>query len=190
MTTQKAVQERLANAEARMKKAVEALRKELGTIRTGRASPSLVEHLMVDYYGVPTSLNQLAAISVPDARLIVIQTWDKQALPAIEKSILKSDLGLNPANDSTVIRLSLPPLSEERRRELVKLVGRRLEEGRINVRNLRRDTLEELRKLERDKAVSQDEEKRAQELLQKLTDRFIAEIEELGKRKQAELLEV
>ena len=153
-----------------MIKAIEALRHELATVRTGRASPGLVEHLRVDYYGTPTSLNQLATITAPDARLIVIQPWDRSGLGAIEKAILKSDLGLNPTNDGTVIRLAIPPLTEERRRELARHVRKRVEESRVAVRNIRRDCHEHIRRLEHDHDISQDDLHRAETELQKLTD--------------------
>ena len=180
----------LLNADAKMRKAVEVLKSELATIRTGRAHPGLVEHLMVDYHGTPVPLNQIAGIGVPEARLLVIQPWDKQILPNIEKAILKSDLGLNPRNDGKVIRLSVPPLSEERRHELIKIVRRRVEEGKIAIRNVRRDAIEELRKLEKDKQISQDDHKRTLDQLQKLTDRFIAEQDEIGRAKEKEVMEV
>jgi len=178
------------NAKDRMTKAVEALRRELATIRTGRAHPGLVEHLRVDYYGVPTPLNQLATISVPDPRLLTIQPWDRQAMGAIEKAILKSDLSLTPTNDGTVVRLSIPQLSEERRRELVKVVHKKVEEGRVEVRNIRREGHEELRRLQREKLIPEDDQFRGQERLQKLTDEFVQQIDRLGEEKEAELLAV
>jgi len=178
------------NAKDRMTKAVEALRRELATIRTGRAHPGLVEHLRVDYYGVPTPLNQLATISVPDPRLLTIQPWDRQAMGAIEKAILKSDLSLTPTNDGTIVRLSIPQLTEERRRELVKVVHKKVEEGRVEVRNIRRDGHEELRRLQREKLISEDDQFRGQEKLQKLTDEFIQQVEHVGGEKEAELLAV
>ncbi len=180
----------LSAAKSRMEKSIEALRRELAAIRTGRATPALVYHVKVDYHGVPTPLSQLAAISAPEARLLLIQPWDRTALGSIEKAILKSDLGINPASDGNVIRLRIPPLTEERRRELVKVVRRRTEEGRVALRNIRRDALEELRELERKKEISQDEQKRAQERLQQLTDSFMAEVEQAARDKEAELLEV
>lgn len=182
--------ETLADAEQRMTKAIEALRRELATIRTGRASPGLVEHLRVDYYGTPTPLKQLATISVPEARLLTIQPWDKGALGAIEKAIQKSDLGLNPSNDGSLIRLVIPQLTEDRRKDLVKLVHKKVEEGRVAIRNVRRDAHELLRDLLREKEISEDEEHRAQEQLQKITDRFIHQADEVGKEKEQELLEV
>jgi len=178
------------NAKDRMTKAVEALRRELATIRTGRAHPGLVEHLRVDYYGVPTPLNQLATISVPDPRLLTIQPWDRQAMGAIEKAILKSDLSLTPTNDGTLIRLSIPQLTEERRRELAKGVHKKVEEGRVEIRNVRRDGHEELRRLQREKLISEDDQFRGQEKLQKLTDEFVQQVERVGQEKEAELLAV
>jgi ribosome recycling factor len=184
------IEESLTDAEERMKKAVEALKRELATIRTGRAQTSLVDHLRVDYYGTPTPLNQLATVSAPEARLLTIQPWDRQALTAIEKAIQKSDLGLNPSNDGQIIRLIIPQLTEDRRRELVKLVHRRVEEGRVAARNVRRDCLEHLRRMEKDKEISEDDERKAQERLQKLTDQYIKDIDETGHQKEEELLEV
>jgi len=180
----------LADAKNRMGKAVEALRKELVTIRTGRAHPGLIEHLRVDYYGAPTPLNQLATISVPEPRLLVIQPWDRQSLGAIEKAIHKADLGLNPINDGNIIRLAIPQLTEERRKELVKVVRKKVEEGRVAVRNVRRDCHDELRRLQREKEVSEDAQYRGQDELQKVTDGFIQEIERVGEEKEAELLAV
>src|SRR5512136_754580 len=156
----------LTNADKKMKAVSEGLRQELATIRTGRASPALVEHIKVEYAGVPTPLNQIAGISVPEARLLVIQPWDPGSLHSIEQAILKSDLGLNPINDGRLIRLSIPPLSEERRKDLTKIVHKRLEERRVAVRSLRRDALEEIKKAEKNKEISQDESRRGQELLQ------------------------
>lgn len=180
----------LADAKDRMGKAVEALRKELATIRTGRAHPGLIEHLRVDYYGAPTPLNQLATISVPEPRLLVIQPWDRQSLGNIEKAIHKADLGLNPINDGNVIRLVIPQLTEERRKDLAKVVRKKVEEGRVAVRNVRRDRHDELRRLQREKEISEDAQYLAQEELQKLTDGFIQEIERVGEEKEAELLVV
>ena len=158
----------LADTGSRMEKSVEALNRELSTIRTGRASPALVENLTVDYYGVPTPLVQLASISVPEARSLMIQPWDKQTLKEVEKSILKSDLGLVPSNDGNLIRISIPTLTEERRIDLVKLVRRKVEEGYVSLRNIRRDSLETFRAMEGDKELSQDESRRAQNDLQQL----------------------
>jgi ribosome recycling factor len=184
------ISEVLSNAEVKMGKTIEALQRELATIRTGRASPALVEQIRVDYYGVPTPLGQIATILVPEARLLVIQPWDKGSLTSVEKAILKSGLGLNPANDGDVIRLSIPQLTEERRRELVRVVRKRVEEGRVAIRNLRREAMEQLRDLARKKEISEDEQKRALELLQRLTDRFIEESDGIGRDKEAEVLEI
>lgn len=184
------VQQQLQDARTRMQKAVVALRHELATVRTGRASVGLVEHLRVDYYGTPTPLNQLATISVPDARLIVIQPYDRGGLGAIEKAILKSDLGLTPSNDGAVIRLSIPPLTEERRRDLVKHVRKRVEEARVAIRNIRRDVHDQMRKLEHEHEISQDELHRSENELQKLTDEKIKEVDRVGEEKEQELLSV
>jgi len=180
----------LHKTEEKMKAAVEALKKELATIRTGHATPALIEHLKVEYAGVPTPLNQIAGISAPAARLLVIQPWDKSSLRNIEKAILTSDLGLNPTSDGNVVRINIPPLSEERRRELAKVLHTRVEKEKVVIRNLRRETMDELRKQERDKEISQDELRRALDQLQKITDVFIASAEQVGKDKEAELQEV
>jgi ribosome recycling factor len=184
------VSEALKTIEEKMKTSVKVFRADLATIRTGHASPALVEHLRVEYAGVPMPLNQLAGISAPEAGLLVIQPWDKNSLREIEKAISKSELGLNPANDGSIIRIAIPPLSEERRQELIKIVHRRTEERRVAIRNLRHEAMNELKKLERDKAISQDEYKRAQDQLQKLTDYFILEAEKLSEDKGRELMEV
>ena len=184
------VSEILSSADVKMGKTVEVLQRELATIRTGRASPALVEQIRVDYYGVPTPLGQMATISVPEARLLVIQPWDKGSLSSIEKAILKSGLGLNPANDGDVIRLAIPQLTEERRKELVRVVRKRVEEGRVAIRNVRRETMEQLRDLARNKEISEDEQKRALELLQRLTDRFVEESDSIARDKEAEVLEI
>ncbi|MCL0104797.1 ribosome recycling factor [Dehalococcoidia bacterium] len=179
----------LVTTEAKMTKAVEVLGRELAVLRTGRASPSLLEHIRVDYYGTPTPLNQLAGISAPEARMLIIQPWDRAIVPAIEKAIVKSDLGLNPSSDGNAIRLVIPQLSEERRKELVRVVRKKVEERRIAVRNIRREALEKLRAMEREKEISQDEEKRALNQLQALTDRFIEKVDRIGKDKETEVLE-
>ena len=180
----------LATTEQRMKSSLEGLKTELSTIRTGRASPALVEHLRVDYAGTTMPLNQLATISAPEARLIVIQPWDKTTVSTIVKSIQKSELSLNPMSDGSVIRLSIPPLTEERRQELIKIVKRRIEERKVIIRQIRQDTLNSIRAAEKNKEISQDESKRAQEQLQKLTDRTIVGAELIGKDKEKELSEV
>lgn len=180
----------LWNIEEKMRTSIDLLRQELATIRTGHATPALIEHIKVEYAGVPTPLNQVAGISAPAARLLVIQPWDRGSIHSIEKAILKSDLGLTPSSDGSVIRLNIPPLTEERRRELTKLVRKRVEERRIVIRNLRREAMDELKGLEKNKEISQDELKRALDQLQKLTDNFIADAEQTGQNKEAELMEV
>ncbi len=184
------IKEVLEESDARKKRSVEALKRELSTIRTGRASPALVENIVVDYYGAPTPLNQMASISVPEARLLVVQPWDRQSLPAVEKAILKNDLGLNPNNDGTLIRLAIPQLTEERRKELVRLVRKKTEEGRVEVRNIRRSMVEKLRSLEKDKEISQDESKRAQDQVQKMTDLHISQMDSIAEEKEKEVMEV
>jgi ribosome recycling factor len=178
------------DADGRMGRALEALERDLSGIRTGRAATALVERISVEYYGTSTPLNQLASISVPEAHLIVIQPWDRSALGAIEKAILKSDVGLTPNVDGTVVRLNIPPLTEERRKDLVKLVHKRMEEARVEIRNQRREVADEIKKAERDGEIGTDESRREQELLQKVTDRWTAEVERVGKHKEQEILEV
>jgi len=180
----------LRNVEEKMQASIEASRRELATIRTGHATPALIEHIKVEYGGVPTPLNQIAGISAPEARLLVIQPWDRASINNIAKAILKSDLGLHPTSDGNVIRLNIPPLSEERRQELIKVVRRRIEERRIIIRNLRREAMDELKGWGKNKDISQDELKRAAEQLQKLTDYFISEAEQIGRNKEMELKEV
>jgi len=180
----------LQNIELKMGKSIEVLQVELGSIRTGRATPALVEHIKVEYAGVPTPLNQLAGIYAPEARLLVVQPWDRSSIRDVEKAILKSDLGLTPTSDGTLVRISIPPLTEERRQELTKAVRKRVEEGKVAIRNLRREAMEELRGLEKNKNISQDELKRALDQLQKLTDSFIADTERIGRDKEAQLTEV
>ena len=175
---------------SKMQKSLEVTRADLATIRTGRASPSLLDRLTVDYFGTPTPLNQLASIAVPEPRMLAIQPWDKSTIPLLEKAIQKSDLGLTPTNDGRQIRLVIPQLTEERRRDLVKVVRRKVEEGKVAVRNVRRDDVEEAKRLEKEKKISEDELKRGQDRLQKLTDRFVQEIERVGAAKEAEVMEV
>jgi ribosome recycling factor len=177
------------SAQDKMQKSIEAFKHELSSIRTGRASPSILERVTVDYFGTPTPVNALATISAPEARLITIQPWDRHALPAIEKAIQKSDLGLNPSSDGTMIRLSIPQLNDDRRKELVKMVQKRAEDARVAVRNCRRDAVEALRKEEKDKTISEDDLKRGQERLQKTTDQFVAQVEEIARLKEREILE-
>ena len=180
----------LLNIEKKMQLSVRGLEDDLATIRTGHATPALVEHIKVEYVGVPTPLNQIAGITAPEARLLVIQPWDKGSIRNVEKAILKSDLGLNPSSDGNVIRISIPQLSEERRQELIRVVRKRSEERKIVVRNLRHEVVSELKTLERDKEISQDDHKRVLNQLQKLTDSFIAEIDQIGRDKEVELMEV
>ncbi len=180
----------LADARDRMAKAVEATSRELDSIRTGRASPGLIENLKVDYYGQPAPLQQLAGIAAPEAHLLTIQPWDRRTVGAIEKAIRGSDLGLNPTNDGSIIRLAIPQLNEERRKEMVKLVHKRAEEGRVAIRNVRRDAQEALRKREKAHDISQDESHRLQEQLQKITDEFIGKIDGASNAKEAAVLEV
>lgn len=183
-------EEVLADTDSRMQKSVEALQRELNAIRTGRASPALVENMMVEYYGAPTPLNQLASISVPEARVLMIQPWDKQSVKDVERSILTSDLGLMPNNDGSAIRINIPVLTEERRRELVRLVGRKVEDGLVALRNIRRDSMEDFRSMERGKDISQDESRRAQEQLQQITNAFSNRMNQLKQDKEAEVMEV
>jgi len=184
------IDDTLRGIEGKMQASIEALRRELAAIRTGHATPALIDHIKVDYAGVPTSLNQIAGISAPEVRLIVIQPWDRGSIQNIEKAILKSDLGLNPTSDGNVIRLNIPPLTEERRQELTRVVRRKIEEGRIVIRNLRHEAMDELKGLEKNKDISQDEHKRALDQLQKLTNSFIANAEQIGRDKEVELMEV
>jgi ribosome recycling factor len=180
----------ISTAEIKMKKTIEAIQKELVTIRTGHASPSLIEHLKIDYAGAVLPLNQLASITAPQANLLVVQPWDKGSMSSIEKSIQKSELGLNPINDGRVIRITIPALNEERRQELLKIVRRRIEEGKIAIRNERRDALERLKTQEKNKEISQDEHKQFQNQLQKLTDYYTVNMEQIGKDKEKEVMAV
>ncbi len=177
----------LRTAEEKMRSSLEVLKRELAGIRTGHASPSLVENLRIDYAGVPTPLIQLARVTAPEARLLVIQPWDKTSLHAIEKAILKSELGLNPLSDGNIIRLNIPPLTEERRQELVKVVKRHVEEDKIAIRNVRHEAINKLKEMEKDKEISQDDDKRAQAQLEKLTAAVIVEAEQIGRNKEAEI---
>jgi ribosome recycling factor len=184
------VQEVLKDAESRMKGAIHSLDEHLSTIRTGRASPSLVEKLLVDYYGTPTPLYQMASINVPEPMLITIKPFDKSSIQPIEKAIQTSELGLNPNNDGILIRLALPPLTTERRRELVKVVHTRIEESRIAVRNIRRSAIDDLREYEKEKMISEDESRDGQEAVQKLTDKYIEQIDTIGKHKEQEIMAI
>ncbi|HTG48455.1 MAG TPA: ribosome recycling factor [Actinomycetota bacterium] len=180
----------MKDATHKMEQAVTHLKDDLGGIRTGRATPAVLNRVTVDYYGTPVPLNQLAGFSVPEPRLLQVQPFDRNAIAAIEKAIMQSDLGISPSNDGNLIRLAFPPLTEERRRELVKQVHARAEDGRVAVRNVRRHTKEEMEKLEHDGAISEDDLVRGEKELQKLTDRFVAEIDEIQGHKEQELMEV
>jgi ribosome recycling factor len=182
--------ETLSSADHKMARAVEAMERDFQGVRTGRASTALVERLVVDYYGTQTPLNQLAGISVPEAHQIVIQPWDRAVLGAIEKAIQKSDIGLVPNVDGTVVRLNIPPLTDDRRKDLVRVVHKRMEEARVEIRGIRRDAADELKKEERDGDVGTDEAHRQLDTLQKTTDRFISEVDRLGGVKEQEVLEV
>lgn len=177
-------------AESRMQKSLDALGREILTIRTGRASPALVDKIPVEYYGNPTPLNQLATITVPEPRLIIIQPWDRSIINAIEKAIQKSELGLNPGNDGQLIRVPIPPLNEERRREYARLVKRYAEEAHVAIRNIRRDQIDRVKALEKEKKVSADEARRGGEQLQKVADRYIELVDQMAARKEAEIMEV
>jgi ribosome recycling factor len=184
------IKETLTEAEEKMKSALTALEHNLSSIRTGRASPALIERLMVDYYGTPTPLQQLATISAPEPRLLTVKPFDAAALKNIERAILASELGLTPNNDGKMIRLNIPSLTEERRKELIKVVHHRLEEAKVAVRNIRRTSHEDLREFEKEKEISEDDFKRGETELQKLTDKYISKVDEIGARKEAEIKEV
>jgi len=184
------IKEVVSEAEDRMKKAIDVLRKDLASLRAGRATPALLDKILVDYYGVPTPINQMANVSVPEPRLLVIQPWDKSVISSIEKAILKSDLGLTPNNDGTVIRLSIPQLTQERRNELVKVVRKKAEDARVAIRNVRRDANEHLKDMEKKHEISEDDFKRAQEEVQKLTDKCIKDVDKILENKEQEVMEV
>ncbi|MDR3348163.1 MAG: ribosome recycling factor [Acidaminococcales bacterium] len=176
--------------EGRMKKAIDILRSDYASIRAGRATPALLDKITVDYYGTPAPINQVANISVPEPRAIVIQPWEKNLLKNIEKAILKSDLGLNPNNDGAIIRLAIPQLTEQRRQEIVKIVKKKCEECKVAIRNMRRDANDIIKKEEKDKAVSEDEAKKAQEAMQKITDKYVKEADQICQQKEKEVMEV
>ncbi len=184
------IKDLLKDTEERMDKAVDALRDSLMAIRTGRASPALVERLPVEYYGTLTPLNQMATISVPEPRLLAIRPWDPTALTNVAKAILKSELGLTPSNDGKIIRLSIPRLTEERRQELVKVVGKRVEEGKVAIRNIRRDAIEDLREMESEKMISEDEFYRTKDDVQEITNKFETKMDEIGHDKEQEITEI
>jgi ribosome recycling factor len=190
MTETELIDGLLADARERMTKSVDSIRQEFGSVRTGRASPALLDRIVVDYYGTKTPLKQLATISAPEPRLLTIQPYDKTSIKAIERSILESDIGLTPSNDGNLIRLGVPELTEERRKQLVKVVRHIAEEGRVAVRNIRRDVMHDLRELKGSGETGSDDEHRAETQLQKVTDARIAELDELLKHKEAEILEV
>jgi len=180
----------IKTAEERMKKALETIRHEVAPLRTSKATTSLLDGIRVEYYGSHVPLQQVASVSVPEPRLLVIQPWERTMLSEVVKAIQKSDLGLNPADDGSVVRLTIPPLTEERRRDLVKVLGKIVEDGRVRVRTIRRESNEELKKLEKDHKISEDDGKKAQSEVQKLTDRYIATLDDLFGKKQAEIMEV
>lgn len=184
------IKDALREAESRMKASLQALEDELSGIRTGRATPALVERLSVEYYGTPTPLQQLATFSIPEPRQILIKPFDPSSIRDIERAIQVSDLGLTPSNDGKSIRLTLPPLTQERRQELVRVVGHRVEEGRVAIRNIRRETIKDLREFEEEKMISEDDLKRGEEDIQKLTDEYIDKMNDVGKSKDDEILEV
>ncbi len=180
----------LSDVNHRMDRTIEAFTRDLGQLRTGRATPALIEDMSIDYYGSATPLKQIASISAPDARAIMVQPWDKAAMREIERSLQRSEMGFNPSNDGNVITVPIPPLTNERRQEMVKLLRKKVEDGKVSVRNVRRDGLDTLRKMERDKAISQDENRRAQDQLQKVTDGHTKLIDETASAKEAEILQV
>ncbi|MBE6106536.1 ribosome recycling factor [Anaerovibrio lipolyticus] len=180
----------VSSSEERLNKSVDALKREFGSLRAGRATPSLLDKVMVDYYGTPTPVNQVAKVSVPEARMIMIQPWEKTMLHEIEKAIMKSELGLSPNSDGTAIRLSIPQLTQERRKELVKTVSKKAEEAKVAIRNIRRDANEHIKKLEKDKEITEDESKKGQEKFQKIVDGFIKTVDTLKEAKEKEIMEV
>lgn len=183
-------QEVKVNTTDRMSRAIDALKKDFASIRTGRASLALLDGLMVNYYGTPTPLQQLASLSIPESRQIAIQPWDQKVISEVEKAVLKSDLGLTPMNDGKIIRMNIPTLTEERRKQLVKTVRKKAEEARVSIRNIRRDVNEEIRKLEKEKHISEDIAKKSQEEIQKLTDSFISKVDDVLTNKEKEIMEV
>ncbi|SHG57242.1 ribosome recycling factor [Thermosyntropha lipolytica DSM 11003] len=178
------------DAEQRMKKAIEHLKQDLASLRAGRANPAMLDKVMVNYYGTPTPINQLANITVPEARLLVIQPWDKSVIPEIEKAIMKSDLGVTPTNDGNVVRVAIPQLTEERRKELVKVAKKRAEDAKVAVRNIRREANDEIKGKEKEKLVSEDEAKKAVDDIQKLTDKYVKEIDLILQAKEKDIMEV
>ena len=184
------VKEIIANNEERLEKSIAALKREFGSLRAGRATPSLLDKVMVDYYGTPTPVNQVAKVSVPEPRMILITPWEKSLMHDIEKAIMKSDLGLSPNSDGTAIRLSIPQLTQERRQELVKTVGKKAEEAKVAIRNIRRDGNDAIKKLEKAKEITEDDSKKGQESVQKLVDKYIKPVDTLREAKEKEIMEV
>lgn len=184
------IDEIIEDAKVRMGKSVEALKHEMAKIRTGRAHPSLLDHITVEYYGSEVPLNQVANVTVEDARTLVVTPWEKQMVPVIEKAIMASDLGLNPATAGTVMRIPLPPLTEERRKDMIRIVRQEAEGARVAIRNIRRDANNDFKQLLKEKEISEDEERRAQEVIQKLTDQFIEQVEQVLQEKEKELMEI
>ncbi|MDR7315989.1 ribosome recycling factor [Brevibacillus nitrificans] len=180
----------IKDMEDRMNKAISNLKRDLSTLRAGRANPAMLDRVMVDYYGTPTPISQLANVSVPEPRMLTIQPWDKTALKEIDRALQQSDLGISPTNDGVIIRLIIPPLTEERRKDLVKLAGKSGEESKVAIRNIRRDANDEIKKLEKAATISEDESRRHQETVQKTTDKFIAEVDKIVKDKEKDILEV
>ena len=180
----------LSDTDDRMTKSIDALKRELSTLRTGRAAPSLLDNINVEYYGTSTPLNQLASVSAPDAQAIIIQPWDKGSIQDIEKSLSTSDLGFNPSNDGNQITVPIPPLTQERRLEIVRLLKKKIEDGKVSIRNVRRDSVDRLRKLEKDKSISQDDSRRGQDQIQKSTDSYTKLIDDISKVKEDEITQV
>ena len=180
----------LSDTDERMTKSIDALKRDLSTLRTGRATPSLLDNINIDYYGTSTPLNQLASVIAPDAQAIIIQPWDKGSIQDIEKSLSTSDLGFNPSNDGNQITVPIPPLTQERRFEMVRLLKKKIEDGKVSVRNVRRDSVERLRKLEKDKSISQDDSRRGQDQIQKSTDSYTKLIDDISKAKEEEITQV
>lgn len=184
------IEDILKDAEQRMKKSIEAMRGEMAKIRTGRASSALIDHLTVDYYGTATPINQVANVSVQDARTLAVQPWEKNMVPVVERAIMEANLGFNPVTAGDIIRIPMPPLTEERRKEMVKVAASEGENGKIAIRNIRRDANSDFKSLLKDKEISEDEEKQAEDRVQKLTDKYVAEVDEVVKEKEAEILTV
>jgi ribosome recycling factor len=184
------IQDVILDADGRMSKALDALRRDLTSVRTGRANPAILDRVMVEYYGTSSPINQVASISVPESRMLVIQPWDKGSIPAIEKAIMKSDLGVTPSNDGQIIRIALPQLTEERRKQMVKIVHQQTEDAKVSIRNVRRDAITHIKELMNEKMISENDERRGEHQVDELTKKFTDEAEKIGKAKEAEVLEV